>query len=425
MANHRTRSLPNQLVRVAEVSAQIPMPMLKVLVDTRQMFFDLCVRTGRQTLQALMEADRDAVCGPKGRHDTARVATRGGSTPSWVTLGGRQIPIARLRARCEQGELVLPTFLWAADRDPLDTHTLEAIAAGVSTRKYRRSLETLAADVPQRSTSRSSVSRRFVALTKQRLAEFLSRPIEREVRIVMIDGKVFEEHCLLVALGIRADGIKRVLGLWEGTTENASVARSLLRDLVGRGLVTDRPVLFVIDGSKALRKAIAQTFGRLAVVQRCQQHKKVNVREHLPETMRPGLERALEDAWKSERADLAQRQLERLASSLDRDHPGAAASLREGLEETLTLQRLGATGALYRTLRTTNPIENLNGSLENYTRNVKRWRGGSMIQRWGCAALIEAEQKFRRIRGHRDLARLIAALDALHPAEPTHHSKVA
>jgi transposase-like protein len=183
-------------------------------------------------------------------------------------------------------------------------------------------------------------------------------------------------------------------------------------------------MLFVIDGSKALRKAIGQTFGKLAVVQRCQQHKRVNVREHLPARLRPSVERALTDAWKGERADLAQRQLERLASSLERDHPGAAASLREGLEETLTLQRLGASGWLYKTLCTTNPIENLNGSLERYTCNVKRWRGGSMIQRWAASALVEAERKFRRIRGHRDLHRLIAALDALRPGL-THNAKVA
>jgi transposase-like protein len=424
MAKHRTGFLSSQLAVADPISVQIPMPMLEALVDARQMFFDLCVTTGRQTLRAMMEGDRAAVCGPKGKHDPQRVASRGGSTPSWITLGGRRIGITRLRARSEQEEIVLPSFAWAADRDPLDTRTLEAMAAGVSTRKYRRSLETLSADVPEGSTSRSSVSRRFVALTQQRLHDFLSRPIEREVRIVMIDGKMFEDHCLLVALGIRTDGIKRVLGLWEGTTENASVAKSLLQDLVGRGLVTDQPVLFVIDGSKGLRKAIGQVFGDLAVVQRCQQHKRVNVREHLPQAMRPGIERALTEAWKSERADLAQRQLERLARSLERDHPGAAASLREGLEETLTLQRLGVTGALYRTLCTTNPIENLNGSIENYTRNVKRWRGGSMIQRWGCAALIEAEHKFRRVRGHRDIVRLVAALDAIHP-ELTHHSKVA
>jgi len=424
MANHRTRPLPSQLAVADRISVQIPIPMLEALVDARQLFFDLCVTTGRQTLRAMMEADRDVLCGPKGKHDAQREATRGGSAPSWITLGGRQIPIHRLRARSAQGELVLPSFDWAADRDPLDARTLEAIATGVSMRKYRRSLEALSGEVPQRSTSRSSVSRRFVAQSQARLQAYLARPIEREVRIVMIDGKVFEDHCLLVALGIRTDGIKRVLGLWEGTTENASVAKALLRDLVDRGLSTDQPLLFVLDGSKALRKAVAQTFGDLAVVHRCQHHKRVNVREHLPPRLRPSVERALTDAWKSERPDLAQRQLERLASSLERDHPGAAASLREGLPETLTLQRLGATGWLYRTLCTTNPIENLNGSIEDYTSNVKRWRGGSMIQRWAGSALMEAEQQFRRIRGHRDLPRLIAALDACRP-ELTHDAKVA
>lgn len=424
MAKHRTRSLPSQLAVAESISVQIPMPMIDVLVDAREAFLDLCVTTGRQTLRAMMETDRDALCGLKGKHDPERRAQRGGSTPSWITLGGRQIDVRRLRARSEEGELRLPSFAWAAQRDPLDARTLEAVATGVTTRKYRRSLEALSGQVRERSTSRSCVSRRFVALTQQRLHAFLSRPIDPDLRIVMIDGKVFQDHCLLVALGIRSDGSKRILGLWEGATENARVAKTLLGDLIDRGLCTDRPLLFVIDGSKALRKAIGQTFGDLARVQRCQHHKRVNVREHLPQKLRPGVERALSDAWASGDAALAQRQLERLASSLERDHPGAAASLREGLEETLTLQRLGIGGALYRTLRTTNPIENLNGSIETYTRNVKRWRGGSMIVRWVSAAVAEAEKKFRRIKGHRDVARLVAALDALH-SKLTHTSKVA
>ena len=184
-----------------------------------------------------------------------------------------------------------------------------------------------------------------------------------------------------------------------------------------RGLPTDRTLLFVIDGAAGRRRAITEVFGSRAAVQRCQVHKCRNVLGHLPERLHASVSKALRDAWDLDSADRAARVLERLAGSLERDHPGAAASIREGLDETLTVQRLGLTGALQRTLRSTNIIENLNGSVERYTRNVKRWRGGHMIQRWVASALVEAEKHFRRVRGYRDLPHLVNALDALAPPD--------
>jgi transposase-like protein len=348
------------------------------LEDAESAFFGLCVDTGKQVLAAMMEQDRTALCGPAGRHDPERQATRGGSTESSVVLGGRRIGVRRLRVRSrEQGELGLPSFEAAAREDPLDRHTLEAIACGVSMRRYERSLEPLPAGAEARATSRSAVSRRFVALTAQKLAEVFSAPLaELDLRVVMVDGIAFRDHCVLLALGIDTDGGKHVLGLWEGTTENAGVAKALLRDLVARGLPTDRALLFAIDGSKALRKALRDVFGALGVVQRCQFHKQRNVLDHLPQAMRPSVARALRQAWSASSAELARRQLERLATSLEAEHPGAAASIQEGLDETLTLLDLGIEGALYRTLCSTNPIENLNGTVAHYTKNVKRWRGG-------------------------------------------------
>lgn len=232
-----------------------------------------------------------------------------------------------------------------------------------------------------------------------------------DLRIVYIDGKVFKEHCILIALGIDSDGQKHVLGLREGATENARVVKALITDLVDRGLSTDDPILFVIDGAKALRKAIKDVFGSYGVVQRCQVHKRRNVIAHLPEDLLASVDRAMKDAYHADSAELAKQQLNRLAGSLDRNHPGAANSLREGLDETLTVIRLGVKDALRWTLSTTNPVENLNGSVEHYTRNVKRWRHGKMIVRWVVAALVDAEKKFRRIRGYRDLADLFASLD--------------
>jgi len=399
------------------VVVELPVAVLETLSDTRSAFFGLCIEAGRAVLTTMMEEDRTLLCGTRGKHDDDRTAVRGGSTASWVTLGGRRIEMGRLRARTTDGhELELPSFATAAGADPLDHRTMEAIAVGVSMRKYGRSLDVLPAGRRERAVSKSSVSRRFVALTNRQLERWLARPLEEiDLRIVIIDGKVFRGHCVLIAQGIDSTGKKHVLGLREGTTENATVAKALLADLVGRGLPSDRAMLFLIDGAKALRKAIRDVYGELGVVGRCQEHKRRNVLDHLPESMRASVERVLRQAWDLPDAAAAQRQLENLARSLEREHPGAAGSVREGLEETLTLQRLGVEGALYRTLRTTNAIENLNGSVVTYTRNVKRWRGGSMIVRWVSAALIEAERSFRRIRGYNDIDRLVAKLDVMSP----------
>jgi transposase-like protein len=397
---------------VGTATVELPLPLLASLEDAQGAFFGLCVSAGKQVLEAMMEADRTALCGPAGRHAAARVAGRAGSTASRVVLGGRAIAMRRLRVRSRaDGELELPSFRAAAARDPLDRHTLEAIASGVSMRRYGRSLDPLPPAEREHATRRSAVSRRFVALTEAKLGAWFAAPLgELDLCVVMIDGLVFREHCVLLALGIDRDGRKHALGLREGTTENAGVAKALLAELIERGLSTERPLLFVIDGSKALRKAIAETFGRVAPVQRCQVHKLRNVLEHLPERMRPSIAKAMHQAWSASDVTLARRQLERLAASLEAKHPSAAASLREGLDETLTLQRLGIRDALHRTLRSTNAIENLNGGVASYTRHVKHWRGGRMILRWVGAALTEAQRGFRRIRGHDDLSKLVAAL---------------
>ena len=312
----------------------------------------------------------------------------------------------------------LASFQWAAATDPLEAHTLEVVAAGVTTRQYARTLDPVPATVTERATSRSAVSRRFVALSAERLQAFVSRPLgELDLRVVCIDGKVFRDHCIVIALGIDTQGRKHVLGLREGATETAAVATGLLNDLVARGLPTDRAMLFVIDGAPALRRAISDLYGSLGVVQRCQFHTWGNVLGHLPERLHASVDQALRTAWGLQSAKSATRALERLAGSVEADHPGAAASIREGLDETLTVLRLGLTGPLQRTLRTTNIIENLNGGVERYTRNVKRWRGGQMIQRWVASALLEAEQHVRRVRGYRDMRHLVRALDALSPPE--------
>lgn len=326
------------------VPVQVPLPMLIALRAAQQSFVDLCILAGQEVLRGAMEADRAALCGPRGKHDKQRRAHRWGSAPSEVTLGGRRVSFERPRVRSVDGEeLSLPWFEWASDRDPLDERTLEQIAVGVSTRNYARTLEQLPPGMSERSVAKSSVSRRFVALSAAQLRTWLARPLgDLDLRVVMIDGIVFADRILLIALGIAADGMKRVLGLREGTTENATVCRGLLRDLIGRGLPADRALLFVIDGGKGIRKAIAETFGRLALVQRCQVHKKRNVLEHLSEERQPNTGRILNDVYlQTKTIELAQRRLAQLASSLEEEFPSAASSIREGLEETLTLRKLG------------------------------------------------------------------------------------
>jgi len=413
MSKHRKNSSLRPVDSTRTVAVQMPLRVLEALWGAESAFFGLCLEAGREVLGVLLEQDREALCGPKGRHQTDRAAYRAGSVASEITLGGRRIPVRRPRARSVEGhELALPSFQLVADRDPLDRQTLSAIAAGIATRRYASTLDALPAGEPERSVSKSSVSRRFVALSERRMAEWLSEPVsDRNVRIVMIDGKVFQDRSVLIALGIAENGEKIVLGLREGTTENAAVTRALLRDIIARGVSPEHHVLFVIDGGKGIRKAVRECFGSNAWIQRCTLHKLRNVLEHLPEPMRPSIARALRQAWSSADPELARKQLERLATSLDRDRPDAARSLREGLAETLTLQRLGfADSALARTLRTTNPIENLMGSVARYTRNVKRWRSGSMILRWVAAAVCDAQQSFRRVRGYRELPRLLRAL---------------
>ena len=404
------RALP-----AAEV--QISLPVQGVLRDVRHAFLGLCIDAGQKVLAALMESDRIALCGPKGVPDSQRRAVRGGSTASQVVLGGQRIAVRRPRARSmADGELALPSFEWAASGDPLDAATMAAIAAGVSTRRYASTQEPVAAAHQPRAASKSAVSRRFVQLSQEQLAQWLARPIdELDLPVVMIDGIHFRDRVILLAIGIDAQGNKHVLGLREGSTEAARVVASLLSDLIDRGLDAQRMRLWVIDGGKALRKAIVQTFGATALIQRCQEHKRRNVLEHLPEDMQASVKRALKDAWSASDAETGRRQLQRLASSLQAKHPGAAASLREGLEETLTVQELGITGALYRTLRTTNPIENLNGSVARYCRNVKRWGDGQMVLRWVASALSDAAQRMRKLRGSSQMRSLLKTLEARRP----------
>ncbi len=378
----------------------------------------LSVGVGLGVLAELLEEEVVEVVGSKGRHDPGRTAVRHGHESGEVTLGGRRVAVERPRVRSADGraEVRLATYEYFADRDPLSRSVLERMLAGVSTRRYRRTQEPVGAEVERaaRSTSRSAVSRTFVERTRRALGELMSRRLD-DVRlaVMMIDGLELQGRCCVVALGITTEGVKIPLGLWEGSTENAAVATALLSDLVERGLDPEQGILFVIDGAKALRKAIRNVFGD-APVQRCVRHKERNVLDHLPERERPAVKQRLRRAWALDAHDRALDQLRQLASELDRSYPGAAGSLREGMEETLTLTRLGVAGNLKRTLESTNPCESMLEIVRRTHRNVKRWSSGEMALRWTAAGMLEAEKQFRKIIGYRDLAILVVAIEGEH-----------
>jgi transposase-like protein len=376
----------------------------------------LSVGVGLGVLAELMEEEVDEVVGPKGRHDPGRVAVRHGHEGGEVTLGGRRVPVERPRVRSADGEseLVLATYAHFADRDPLSKAVLERMLAGVSTRRYRRLQEPVGERVEAvaRSTSKSAVSREFVARTRETLELLMRRRLD-DVRlaVLMIDGIDLKGRTNVVALGITTDGIKIPLGLWEGSTENAAVATALLSDLVDRGLDVEQGVLCVLDGAKALRKAVRDVLGIDTPVQRCIRHKERNVCDHLPERDRPAIKQRLRSAWRLDDHAAALERLRALVAELERSHPGAAASLREGLEETLTLQRLGIRGSLKTTLASTNPCESMIECVRRTSRNVKRWQSGDMALRWTAAGMLEAERQFRKVIGYRDLAKLALAIE--------------
>ena len=371
----------------------------------------LSVEVGLGVLHELLELEVDEVVGPKGRWNRERVAVRHGHEDGEVTLGGRRVGVKRPRVRTADGEseVTLRTYEHFADRDQLGRLALERILAGVSTRKYRRLQEPVGDGTGdrERSTSKSSVSRAFVQRTREALWHLMSRQLaDLRLAVVMLDGIEIKGRTNIVALGITTEGNKLALGLWAGSTENATIASALLSDLVSRGLDVEQGLLFVIDGSKALRKAIRQVFGDEVPVQRCVRHKERNVLELLPERDRQPIKRRLTQAWQEADHANALDQLKRLAVELEHEHPGAAASLREGMEETLTVTRLRITGKLKRTLQSTNPCESMIGTVRAIQRNVKNWSSGEMCLRWTAAGMLEAETRFRKVEGYRGLAQL-------------------
>jgi putative transposase len=420
-----------QPVDATAIPERVSVAMTEIAENMHEGLLSLAVGAGLQVMQALMDADVTTLAGPKGKHDPARTAVRHGRDLGSLTLGGRRVAVTRPRVRAADGtgELPIPSYELFTSTEILGKMAMEKMLAGLSTRRYPVGLEPVGQQVDETSsaTSKSAVSRRFVAMTETALAELLSRDLSAlDLVALMIDGVHFAESCCVVALGIDIDGTKHPLALVEGSTENATLVTELLVDLRERGLDVTRPMFVGIDGSKALRKAVLGVLER-PVIQRCQLHKIRNVKDRLPQRLRSSVGRKMTDAYHADSALEAEAALLALAKELDRTHPGAAASLREGLAETLTVLRLGVPPTLARTLRSTNTIESMISVCREHAANVKRWRDGQMALRWCAAGMVEAGKQFRRVNGHLHLPSLRAALERefAEPVGPAvHNNKV-
>jgi putative transposase len=336
---------------------------------------------------------------------------RGGSCQARIFLEGEPVHIERPRVRDKDAgvEYPLETVQALTSRDALDGDVMRLMAVGVSTRNYEPALGKISDGL---GLKRSAVSSAFKRASQKDLDALNGRPLGEWTFVsVFIDGTSFAEHTCVVALGVTQDGSKKILGIREGATENSVLVSDLLADLVERGLELTRRALFVLDGSKALAKGVRDVFGKQAIVQRCVLHKARNVISYLPPKWQADARRRLNAAWNMTHYEDAKDALVKVLEWLTKINESAAASLREGFEDTLTVHRLGVTGTLRKTLITTNPIESAFDIVVEFSRRVKRWNGSSMVLRWVGSGLVQAESQFRRVKGYKAIPELIVALD--------------
>jgi putative transposase len=400
-------------VVLPDLPEEIALAMSDIAGAAREGLLALSVAAGMAVMAAMFEAEITEFAGPKGKHSSERVAVRHGNEKGSVTLGGRRVSVTRPRARTtDRHEVPLNSYAHFAAEDLLTQVVMERMLAGVATRRHARTGEPVGqAAGTQKSTSKSAISRRFVRQTETALAELMSRDLSGEdIKVLMLDGEHMAERCVVVALAITADGTKKPVGLWDGSTENKTVVRALLADLVDRGLKFDDGLLVVLDGAKALAAAVREVFGNKALIQRCTLHKRRNIADHLPDKDKDWVDAKLVKAFGHPDPDQGLRNAKHLAAQLDKSYPSAAASLREGLEEMFTVARLGIDGRLSKTLTTSNPVESMISIARTTNRNVTRWRDGQMVLRWTAAGMLNAERSFRRIKGHKQMPQLVKAL---------------
>lgn len=391
---------------------QIELPMLEVILQTRAEIEALSAQAGLKIIDCLLEQEIDERCGPHGQQS----ACRHGRQPGYVIFAGRKVSIHKPRLRAKDGgEVTLKSYQAFQQDGRMQRAVARKLTHQVSTRNYAAAIDDC---LEGYGIDKSSVSRQWKAATALELQKLAQRPVPTDLIGLLIDGQYFRKQCLIVALGVDQQGQKHVLGLWQGATENSTLVRELLADLRERGLNTEAAMLVVVDGAKALYKGVRDVFGERALVQRCRVHKLRNVLEHLPLDKRAQAAWRLRGAWAKGRPEEALKELRACVKWLDTISPSAARSLEEGLEETLTVTRLGLHDWLGRTFSSTNLIESCFARTQSWTSRVKRWRDARMVLRWGAAALLFAEKGFRRVRGFEHLKQLI---EALH----THQSELA
>lgn len=410
---HRRRTKRSSGERaVKEDAVQLTLNRTDVLRQMQEGLHQIGVALGLELAALMMQDEVEQLCGQRYEHQPERQATRHGRQRGVISIAGQKVAIDRPRVRStsESRELPLQVYEVARRGDAMPAAVLARMVRGVSCRDYEGVIETV---TERFGVKRSSVSRAFTTASAKKIGELSERRLDdRRFPVVFIDGIGWADTTMIVALGISEDGTKRVLGFREGATENGEVCTSLLEDLVERGLDAARATLFVIDGGKALRRGITKVWGSRALVQRCRVHKKRNLQAHVPDRLWPDVAHMLEKAWTEPDLVRARKKLVTAAAYLDRIAPDAASSLREGMEETLTVTRLKIKPELAIHLVTTNPIESSFSCVRKLTGRVKRWRGGMMKHRWCATGLLDAEKRFRRIKGFLSMPQLIKALDA-------------
>ena len=394
-----------EVVGERQLAVRLPLPLVEVWEELQPRVEQLTGEAGLQILRAILEDEVTRRVGPPHRPDPTSSAVRWGRQPGYVVFTGQKVAVTRPRVRTREGqEVQLDSYARLQHDGRRQRAVQEGIVAGLTSRNYHRAVDSV---LEGYGIEKSSVSREFVAASAAQLKKLCEKKLgELDVVALLIDGIHVGKQVLVVALGIETSGGKHVLGLWQGATKNTTVVKELLEDLLARGLAPERRYLFVIDGAKALRAGIERVFGERAEVQRCQIHKRRNVKDHLPKNAQSDYDRRIRNAYAMTGYAEAKAELEKIFRQLERVNPSAARSLEEGLEETLTLHRLGVGDMLRRSLATTNPIESCLSTVERVARNVKRWRAGDQPMRWTATGLLEAQKKFRKVKGFRQLQAL-------------------
>lgn len=390
---------------VNPVNFQFDLPLLEMILQTKAEIEALSAQAGLKIIHHFLEAEIQQRCGPHGQQSVYRH----GSQPGYIVYAGRKVAIPKPRLREKAGQEIRLESYQAFQQDGrMQRAVARKLTHQVSTRNYAAAIDDCLAGY---GIDKSSVSRQWQAATAAELQKLVQRPVPTDLVALLIDGQYFRKECLIVALGVDKEGQKHVLGLWQGATENSTLVRELLADLRERGLNTEAAILVVLDGAKALYKGVREVFGERALIQRCRVHKLRNVLDHLPLEKRTQATWRLRGAWAKATPEEALKELRACVKWLDTISPSAARSLEEGLDETLTITRLGLHESLVKTFSSTNLIESCFARTQSWTSRVKRWRNGKMVLRWGAAALLFAEKGFRRVRGHDHLHQLVATLN--------------